>query len=98
MQVLISEIPHISIAREIENNRSSLPTKTTAAPNYEDSVSICEEGRAVSKLTLELKKIQNIKDPSLEDLKQRIANGTYDVSSEDIAKAILYGPPEKSGK
>jgi len=67
-----------------------------SGPNYEDSISICEEGRVASRLLFELKKIQNNENPTLEDLKQRIQNGTYEVSSEEIAKSILYGPPKKS--
>lgn len=96
--MFIAEIPHISLARETESARGICPNKGISGPNYEDSVSICEEGRVLSRLTLELKKIQSKENPSLEELKQKILNGTYDVPSEEIAKAILYGPPKKSNQ
>jgi anti-sigma28 factor (negative regulator of flagellin synthesis) len=94
--VFIAEIPHISLAREIDSSRGTIQAKGALAPNYEDSVSICEEGRAVSKLLVEMNKLQKKENPSIEELKQKVHDGTYDVSSEEIAKAILYGPPKKS--
>jgi hypothetical protein len=87
-------IPANFHVREIDMTRDMSPRKLELVPLQYDSAIIGEEGRMVSKLLTQLRQVQKAVQPDLEVLKKRIINGTYNPSSEDIARAILFGPPK----
>lgn len=54
-----------------------------------DAVSISEKGKDVSEMTRTLKEMPDVRADKIADLKERIANGTYNVSGKDIASKII---------
>ena len=54
-----------------------------------DAVSISEKGKDVSEMTRTLKELPDVRADKIADLKERIANGTYNVSGKDIAAKIV---------
>ncbi len=54
-----------------------------------DAVSISEKGKDVSEMTRTLKEMPDVRADKIADLKERIANGTYNVSGRDIASKII---------
>ena len=54
-----------------------------------DNVTISEKGKDVSEMTRTLKSMPEVRADKIADLKERIANGTYNVSGKDIASKII---------
>ncbi len=54
-----------------------------------DEVSISEKGKDVSEMTRTLKEMPDVRAYKVADLKERIANGTYNISGKDIASKII---------
>lgn len=54
-----------------------------------DEVSISEKGKDVSEMTCTLKEMPDVRADKVADLKERIANGTYNISGKDIASKII---------
>ena len=54
-----------------------------------DEVSISEKGKDVSEMTRTLKEMPDVRADKVADLKERIANGTYNMSGKDIASKII---------
>ena len=54
-----------------------------------DEVSISEKGKDVSEMTRTLKEMPDVSADKVADLKERIANGTYNISGKDIASKII---------
>ena len=54
-----------------------------------DEVSISEKGKDVSEMTRTLKEMPYVRADKVADLKERIANGTYNISGKDIASKII---------
>lgn len=60
------------------------------ASNVEsDNVTISEKGKDVSEMTRTLKSMPEVRADKIADLKERIANGTYNVSARDVAAKIV---------
>mgnify|MGYP003375963917 CR=1 FL=1 len=77
--------------------------KTSAASEMQqtgmmksDAVTISEKGKDVSEMTRTLKEMPDVRADKIADLKERIANGTYNVSAKDIATKILNTTLEDS--
>ena len=86
-------IPNNHIIRETDVSREKPIRKISGATNNIDQATIGEESKTVSRLLNQLRNIQRSVQPDLKTLKQRILAGTYNPSPEDIARAILFGPP-----
>ena len=54
-----------------------------------DEVSISEKGKDVSEMTRTLKEMPDVRADKVADLKERIANGKYNISGKDIASKII---------
>lgn len=54
-----------------------------------DEVSISEKGKDVSEMTRTLKEMPDVRADKVADLKERITNGTYNISGKDIASKII---------
>lgn len=54
-----------------------------------DNVTISEKGKDVSEMTRTLKSMPEVRADKIADLKERIANGTYNVSARDVATKIV---------
>lgn len=54
-----------------------------------DEVSISEKGKDVSEMTSTLKEMPDVRADKVAELKERIANGTYNISGKDIASKII---------
>lgn len=54
-----------------------------------DNVTISEKGKDVSEMTRTLKSMPEVRADKIADLKERIANGTYNVSARDVAAKIV---------
>ena len=54
-----------------------------------DEVSISEKVKDVSEMTRTLKEMPDVRADKVADLKERIANGTYNISGKDIASKII---------
>ena len=54
-----------------------------------DEVSISEKGKDVTEMTRTLKEMPDVRADKVADLKERIANGTYNISGKDIASKII---------
>lgn len=63
--------------------------QNSAAAVESDAVSISEKGKDVSEMTRTLKEMPDVRADKIADLKERIANGTYNVSGKDIASKII---------
>ena len=50
---------------------------------------ISEKGKDVSEMTRTLKSMPEVRADKIADLKERIANGTYNVSARDVAAKIV---------
>lgn len=73
--------------RNVEKVSTNETQDTTAVES--DAVSISEKGKDVSEMTRTLKEMPDVRADKIADLKERIANGTYNVSGKDIASKIV---------
>lgn len=82
-------IPKNPNIRETEPSRDTAVKKTLAPRCTEDKVSIGEDSKLASRLIDKLKATQTSPKNDIEELKKQVSEGTYNPSSNDIAKAIL---------
>lgn len=54
-----------------------------------DNVTISQKSKDVSEMTLTLKSMPEVRADKIAELKERIANGTYNVSAKDVAAKIV---------
>lgn len=54
-----------------------------------DNVTISKKSKDVSEMTLTLKSMPEVRADKIAELKERIANGTYNVSAKDVAAKIV---------
>ena len=73
--------------RNVEKVSTNESQNTSAVES--DAVSISEKGKDVSEMTRTLKELPDVRADKIADLKERIANGTYNVSCKDIAAKIV---------
>ncbi|HIZ88906.1 MAG TPA: flagellar biosynthesis anti-sigma factor FlgM [Candidatus Mucispirillum faecigallinarum] len=73
--------------RNVEKVSTNESQNTSAVES--DVVSISEKGKDVSEMTRTLKELPDVRADKIADLKERIANGTYNVSGKDIAAKIV---------
>ena len=73
--------------RNVEKVSTTESQNTSAVES--DAVSISEKGKDVSEMTRTLKEMPDVRADKIADLKERIANGTYNVSGKDIAAKIV---------
>ena len=73
--------------RNVEKVSTTESQNTSAVES--DAVSISEKGKDVSEMTRTLKELPDVRADKIADLKERIANGTYNVSGKDIAAKIV---------
>ena len=73
--------------RNVEKVSTNESQNTSAVES--DAVSISEKGNDVSEMTRTLKELPDVRADKIADLKERIANGTYNVSGKDIAAKIV---------
>lgn len=76
-------------SRKRNVEKVSANDKQNSAAVESDAVSISEKGKDVSEMTRTLKEMPDVRDDKIADLKERIANGTYNVSGKDIASKII---------
>jgi len=58
-------------------------------PSFKDNLNISKEGDALVHTLNIVKQTPDIRMEKVEDIKERIKNGTYNVSNEDFAEKIL---------
>ena len=73
--------------RNVEKVSTNESQNTSAVES--DAVSISEKGKDVSEMTRTLIELPDVRADKIADLKERIANGTYNVSGKDIAAKIV---------
>ena len=73
--------------RNVEKVSANDKQNSAAVESY--AVSISEKGKDVSEMTRTLKEMPDVRADKIADLKERIANGTYNVSGKDIASKII---------
>ncbi len=76
-------------SRKRNVEKISANDKQNSAAVESDAVSISEKGKDVSEMTRTLKEMPDVRADKIADLKERIANGTYNVSGKDIASKII---------
>lgn len=76
-------------SRKRNVEKVSANDKQDSAAVERDAVSISEKGKDVSEMTRTLKEMPDVRADKIADLKERIANGTYNVSGKDIASKII---------
>ena len=65
------------------------PPPPPAAPVPGDSVSISEEARALAKARQVVESAPDVRAAKVAAVKQRLADGTYEVPADDLARAML---------
>ena len=83
----INQIINQKIAQLQRNN--SKYEKNTKENNRSDKLNISQKGQKIKTTKKNLKKIPDIRQEKVQTLKQQIKQGTYNVSSEKIAKKIV---------
>lgn len=76
-------------SRKRNVEKVSANDKQNSAAVESDAVSISEKGKDVSEMTRTLKEMPDVRADKIADLKERIANGTYNISGRDIASKII---------
>lgn len=76
-------------SRKRNVEKVSANDKQNSAAVESDAVSISEKGKDVSEMTRTLKEMPDVRADKIADLKERIANGTYNISGKDIASKII---------
>ncbi len=76
-----------SRARNVEKTSAEQQQQTSGVES--DNVTISEKGKDVSEMTRTLKSMPEVRADKIADLKERIANGTYNVSARDVAAKIV---------
>ncbi len=76
-------------SRKRNVEKVSANDKQNSAAVESDAVSISEKGKDVSEMTRTLKEMPDVRADKIADLKERIANGTYNVSGRDVASKII---------
>lgn len=76
-----------SRAKNVE--KVSAEQQQQASTLESDNVTISEKGKDVSEMTRTLKSMPEVRADKIAELKERIANGTYNVSAKDVAAKIV---------
>lgn len=76
-----------SRAKNVEKTSAEQQQQTSGVES--DNVTISEKGKDVSEMTRTLKSMPEVRADKIADLKERIANGTYNVSARDVAAKIV---------
>lgn len=76
-----------SRAKNVEKVSAEQQQQTSGVES--DNVTISQKSKDVSEMTLTLKSMPEVRADKIADLKERIANGTYNVSAKDVAAKIV---------
>lgn len=91
-RINISNPPEIDTAKapqRVEAGERRVETPSVATQAVRDSVALSDRSAQVERLTAQIADLPEIRDDRVQDLRGRIASGTYTVSSRDIADAII---------
>lgn len=73
-----------------ENTKVRKSDKTSAAPmQQKDSVVLSKQGLDIQQMQKALKDIPDVREEKVQEVKEQIRSGNYNVSGEEIAEQIL---------
>ena len=79
----------LKVERQRGQNTSASNQSTSPATDNEDSVELSSQTQEYLRIRKLVDALPNVRQEKVEQLKQEISNGTYNVPASDIAEAIL---------
>lgn len=76
------------LLRTYQQQKSQQTNKSTAPAQGRDAIELSEASKTYSQALQRLKELPVVRQAKVEDIKQRLAQGTYKVSAEDVAKKM----------
>lgn len=71
------------------NTKKSTTANSTGYANFKDEVSFSSAGKDMQVAKSALANVPDVRESKISDVKSRINNGTYEVSSADFAAKLL---------
>lgn len=68
----------------------------TSTPSFRDEVAFSSKGKDLQVAKKALASVPDVREAKVNDLKNRIANGTYNVSDEDFADKLMSAYASKN--
>lgn len=87
-----------NMVSQIYGSTGTKKTKTTGTPNtgsFLDQVSLSSMGKDMQTAKTALANTPDVRESKIAALKERVANGTYDVSVDDFAQKLLEAANKK---
>lgn len=82
-------IDAINRGYDIYSKQVSATSKANGKVNSKDEVDLSSQAKDFATIKKMLAKETDVREELVQDIKQRIDNGTYNVSSKDVADKIL---------
>ena len=82
-------IDAINRVYDIYSKQGSATSKANGKVNSKDEVDLSSQAKDFATIKKMLAKETDVREELVQDIKQRIDNGTYNVSSKDVADKIL---------
>ena len=79
----------LKVEKQRGQNTNASNRTTSGVPGNEDSVELSSETQEFLRIRKLVDALPDVRYDQVEQIKQEIANGTYNVSASDIAEAIL---------
>lgn len=83
------KISNILQVSNIYKNNTKLKNKKSLESTKMDNLNLSSEALDYQKILTAVNKAPNIREDKINDIMERINNGTYKISSEEIAEKIL---------
>ncbi len=78
-----------------KSTKKSTTANSTGYANFKDEVSFSSAGKDMQIAKNALAGVSDVRESKIRDVKSRIDNGTYEVSSSDFASKLLASYAEK---
>lgn len=83
----ISKILSVYNKQQIKSNKKQ--DNKTNSLNFKDELSISNEAKEIQQLMKKLKDIPDVREEKINEIKERIKSGTYEINPEKIAEKML---------
>jgi negative regulator of flagellin synthesis FlgM len=90
-QVLIMKINSVSSIYSVYNTKPAISRKKTTDAASADSYNVSNEGKGYNSIYKAVMQSPDIREDKVNSISQQIADGTYNVSTQDLADKILSG-------
>ncbi|NLJ87869.1 MAG: flagellar biosynthesis anti-sigma factor FlgM [Epulopiscium sp.] len=83
------KVSRVDKIMEIYNTSKMKKTEKAKKTEGKDTVALSNQGKDYQKALKAVSKVPDIREEKVEEIKQRIQSGNYDISAEELAEKIV---------